>query len=164
MDGKAWPGDWKPKEPIAPPSAQGERLQTYTGQCHCGAVQYAFRSIPLNEIEVCRCDCSYDIRVGQLTAYIPHSHISFSGLANTTVYTGVGYGQGKHLFCSTCGCYIGVDTKGLVIPEEQAKYMPPDVLENLKKFPVNLRLLDAELDEKKLKIKEEKNSGNYSVE
>lgn len=42
--------------------------------------------------------------------------------------------------------------------------MPPDVLENLKKSPVNLRLLDAELDEKKLKIKEEKNSGNYSVE
>lgn len=42
--------------------------------------------------------------------------------------------------------------------------MPPDVLENLKKFPVNLRLLNEELDEKNLKIKEEKNSGNYSVE
>lgn len=63
MDGKAWPGDWKSKDQITPPSAQGERLQTYTGQCHCGAVQYAFKSIPLNEIEVCRCDCSYDVRV-----------------------------------------------------------------------------------------------------
>lgn len=42
--------------------------------------------------------------------------------------------------------------------------MPPDVLENLMKFPVNLRLLNEELDEKKLKITEEKNSGNYSVE
>lgn len=102
--------------------------------------------------------------MGQLTAYIPHPQISFSGLENTTLYTGVGYGQGKHLFCSTCGCYVGVDTKGLVIPEEQAKYIHPDVLENLKKCPVNLRLMNEELDEKKLKVKEEKNAGNYSVE
>lgn len=42
--------------------------------------------------------------------------------------------------------------------------MPPEVLQNLKKFPVNLALLNEELDQKKLKIKEEKNSGNYSVE
>lgn len=57
-----------------------------------------------------------------------------------------------------------MDTKDQVIPEEQLKYIPPDVLENIKKCPVNIRTLIDELDEKKLRIKQETNKGGYSVE
>lgn len=58
-----------------------------------------------------------------------------------------------------------MDTKNVVIPEEQLQYIPPDVVENLKKCPTNLRMIDAKvLNEKGLNIKQWRNKGGYSVE
>lgn len=106
-----------------------------------------------------------DKQTGQLAAYIPHENINWEGLEHCTIYQGVGSGGAKHRFCNTCGVYAGTDTKDLVIPEEQLQYIPPHVLENLKKCPTNLRMIDEEaLNEKGLKIQQETNKGGYSVE
>ena len=65
MDGKSWGSPFTPATPVDAPDVEGENLQTYTGQCHCGAVQFAFKSAPIEEVPVADCDCSYCSRVSR---------------------------------------------------------------------------------------------------
>lgn len=44
-----------------------EGLKVYKGNCHCGAITYALKSKPLEDIEVMSCNCSLCSRVCNIT-------------------------------------------------------------------------------------------------
>ena len=60
-------GDLDPKYETPPlPAWHGEveeGLEVYNGSCHCGAVTYAVKTKPLEELKVMSCNCSLCSRV-----------------------------------------------------------------------------------------------------
>lgn len=48
-----------------------EGLKVYKGNCHCGAVTYALKSKPLDELEIMSCNCSLCSRVRHLFDRFP---------------------------------------------------------------------------------------------
>ena len=78
-----------------------KNLMLYTGQCHCGAIQFEVEAP--EEIECQECNCS----ICQLTAYlhliVPKSAFKLvRGHKTLTTYT-FNTGVAKHHFCSICG-------------------------------------------------------------
>ena len=45
------------------PALEGEDLRLYTGSCHCGALTFALKSKPLDEVELKEDNCSICVRV-----------------------------------------------------------------------------------------------------
>jgi len=74
FDGAAIPCDWKPTEyKGSEPQGGPADAKTYHGSCHCGAVTFALRHKPLDELEplnhdkdadrIIECNCSICHRV-----------------------------------------------------------------------------------------------------
>ncbi len=74
--------------------------QTYTGGCHCGAVQYRVTMKLENAIT---CNCSICSKTGTLLAFAPEAQ--FELLEGQDVLTDYQFGKKRihHLFCSRCG-------------------------------------------------------------
>jgi hypothetical protein len=100
-------------------------MQTLTGSCHCGRVQFEV-TVP-KEVVVQECTCSICSRSGYLHLIVPKSRFELlQGEDNLTTYTFDTH-EAKHLFCKTCGI------KSFYIPRSN-----PDG------YSVNLRCLDQE--------------------
>ena len=98
-------------------------MQTLTGSCHCGRVQ--FEVMVPDEIVVQECNCSICSRSGYLHLIVPQSGFKLlQGEDNLTTYTFDTH-EAKHLFCKTCGI------KSFYIPRSH-----PDG------YSVNLQCLD----------------------
>ncbi len=74
--------------------------KTYTGGCHCGAVQYRVTMKLENAIT---CNCSICSKTGTLLAFAPEAQ--FELLEGQDVLTDYQFGKKRihHLFCSRCG-------------------------------------------------------------
>ncbi len=77
----------------------------YTARCHCGKVQFSFRSKEITK--GLRCDCSICIRKGAVMSlkYIPAE--DFTPIKNMNDLTDYRWNDRvvNHLFCKTCGIY-----------------------------------------------------------
>ncbi len=144
MDGKTYGKPFQPQPPIEAPQIEDkEGWKTYNGQCHCGKVQYSLKA-DLEKEDVVVDNCSICNRNAYVLAYIPYNRINFKGLdEETTNYTGVGSGNAKHRFCSTCSVPVCLDTRGTELPEEVKKNMSADILAKIKNCPINLRLIEG---------------------
>lgn len=100
-------------------------MQTLTGSCHCGRVQFEV-TVP-KEVVVQECNCSICSRSAYLHLIVPKSRFKLlKGADNLITYTFDTH-EAKHLFCKTCGI------KSFYIPRSN-----PDG------YSVNLRCLDQE--------------------
>lgn len=107
---------------------------SYTGSCHCGAVEFTVEGdIPAEAIS---CNCSHCRRKGLLLTFVPAAQFTLDKgedaltdyLFNKHVIT--------HRFCATCGCEPFAQGKGKDGAETRA---------------INLRCVpDADLDALKL--------------
>ncbi len=79
-------------------------METYSGQCHCGTVQFEVRlTAPITNAK--RCNCSLCRRKGALMTMIPKTDLTVvRGEDNLSLYqwnTKIA----RHYFCKTCGIY-----------------------------------------------------------
>ena len=72
-----------------------------TGNCHCGAVQFAFDCEP--NPKVLDCNCSICHRSGYLHLIVPMASLQF--ISGTDALTDYRFGTGiaRHCFCRHCG-------------------------------------------------------------
>lgn len=79
----------------------------YTGQCHCGAVQF---EVEMDIKDVLACNCSICSKRGHLLAFAPEKHFKlFKGEQSLGDYQ-FGAKRIHHMFCKVCG--IGTFGKG----------------------------------------------------
>ena len=77
------------------------KLNTFHGSCHCGAIQFEIQAP--DEIEVEDCNCSICSKAGFLHLILPLSRFKLlQGKDNIETYT-FNSGVAKHTFCKTCG-------------------------------------------------------------
>jgi hypothetical protein len=77
-------------------------MKTYTGKCHCGAVQYEVEA-DLEKDTVLQCNCSHCSVKGFLLDFVPAAHFKIlSGEDNLTEYR-FNKKVIAHRFCKTCG-------------------------------------------------------------
>lgn len=75
-------------------------MPTYTGRCHCGAVQF---EVTGELRDVVDCNCSYCARAGYLHWNVePSAFRIVAGASAYRTYT-FGTGTSKNHFCATCG-------------------------------------------------------------
>ena len=87
-------------------------LTRYSGNCHCGAVTFAFLVPSLDHVKVGNCDCSICTRNGYLCVYPDRKEVAFhTGYDNLRPYL---FGEKKmtHKFCPTCGSSVMIDFHG----------------------------------------------------
>jgi hypothetical protein len=80
-------------------------MQTYRGQCHCGAVRFTVECEPI--VAGCRCNCSICVRKGAVMSvryFTPDELTGLSGLETIGLYRW-GDHLVNHYFCRTCGIY-----------------------------------------------------------
>ena len=88
-------------------------LANHTGNCHCGAVKFAFSAS--KNVTVQRCNCSICTMTGFLHLIVPQAQFSLLvGEDNLSEYK-FNTGIAKHLFCKTCG------VKSYYIPRSNPK-------------------------------------------
>ena len=76
--------------------------QTYTGGCHCGAVQFQVRIADFTAID---CNCSICQKKGFLHCIVePDQFQLLQGQESLSTYT-FNTGQAQHLFCRHCGIH-----------------------------------------------------------
>lgn len=74
---------------------------TYTGSCHCRAVQFTVQAPA--DLTVWRCNCSVCMMKQNHHFIVPEAHFSLlAGQDSLTDYR-FNTGQAKHLFCKVCG-------------------------------------------------------------
>jgi len=164
MDGRSWGDEYKLAAPAkAPTPPEGQKdLQTYTGQCHCGAVRFALLSADLYKERVSVCNCSMCSRAAYLFHSSPHELINIEGLENTTVYRGVGSKMASHRFCGNCGVPVCITTD-VELPKELLDSFDEELRDRIKKLAINLRLIEG-LEMEKFNItKETEGQEGYSV-
>ena len=82
---------------------------TYSGQCHCGAVGYAFETrLPPSAWPIRACGCSFCRAHGAQTTSDPQGSIAFrvADPARLVRYR-FGLCTADFLICAQCGVYIG---------------------------------------------------------
>jgi hypothetical protein len=80
-------------------------VSSYEASCHCGAVQFRFRSAPI--VAGRRCNCSICVRKGivmSVAYYPPDAFDELVGLDATGDYR-FGDRDVSHRFCRTCGVH-----------------------------------------------------------
>ena len=77
-------------------------MQTYTGRCHCGAVEFEATT----DLErLVKCDCSMCSKKNALMARVKKEDLKIlRGEDNLTLYQ-FNTMTAKHYFCKTCGIY-----------------------------------------------------------
>ena len=77
------------------------RTRTYSGSCHCGAVQFEVEAPA--ELLVYECNCSICARTGYLQLIVPKADFHLlCGADHLSTYT-FNTGVARHTFCRTCG-------------------------------------------------------------
>ncbi len=73
---------------------------TYTGGCHCGAVQYR---VTMKLDDAITCNCSICAKTGTLLAFAPEAQ--FELVRGQDALTDYQFGKKRvhHLFCNRCG-------------------------------------------------------------
>ncbi|KAF5502114.1 Centromere protein V [Colletotrichum aenigma] len=138
-----------------PPAIDGSKL--YTGSCHCGAVNLAFMSEPLDETndnETADCNCSICVRNAYRWIYPKKERV----VLHATEPANIGrYSFSRHVltktFCKICGVCMTNEYNHLSEEERKAiGAVPADGFgERIKSgHPVNLRVL-PDVDLKKMK-------------
>jgi len=75
-------------------------MKTYTGGCHCGAVQF---EVDADINKVLACNCSRCLKLGSVLAFAPKTSFRLiKGIDNLTEYF-FNKRVISHLFCRTCG-------------------------------------------------------------
>lgn len=75
-------------------------MKTYSGSCHCGAVQF---EVAAEIAAACACNCSICGRAGWLMVSVPPEQFTLkAGEGKQTDYQ-FGAKTMHHLFCTTCG-------------------------------------------------------------
>lgn len=86
------------------------RLSALEGACHCGAVRVRFETaIPVPEIQVRACQCSFCRTHGALSISDPKGRLTFHATDPTAlVRYRFGLKLSDFLICARCGTYVGV--------------------------------------------------------
>ncbi|KAF7981361.1 hypothetical protein HWV62_33825 [Athelia sp. TMB] len=83
-----------------------DELETYHGNCHCGAVRFTIRTPSLSTHEVSSCNCSICTRNGYLMIYPAPENVTFQqGFDNLKEFY-FGSQAFVHRFCKTCGSSV----------------------------------------------------------
>ena len=80
----------------------GKEIQTYSGSCHCGAVEF---QIETDFPELTTCDCSICIRKNALMVKVHESRFRLLGGKDKLVEYQFHTETARHYFCGTCGIY-----------------------------------------------------------
>ncbi|KAL2065497.1 hypothetical protein VTL71DRAFT_3167 [Oculimacula yallundae] len=118
-------------------SVEGVKLETFNGNCHCGAVAYTLVSKPLNERKIISCNCSLCYRSAEIYTYPPASSITMIGKENLAGYAFL-TSDSLHSFCKVCGTSVCVQVLN----------------ENEDLMPLNLRTVMSGVNVKDLQIEE----------
>jgi len=80
---------------------------THHGSCHCGAVMVAFSTpLPLAEMRLGRCDCSFCRRHGARTMSHPKGNLVIRAAKGVLSRYRFGLKVTDFLLCATCGVYV----------------------------------------------------------
>jgi hypothetical protein len=84
------------------------------GACHCGQIEVSFETVlPLNEIEVRACQCSFCRSHGAKTVADPNGSLTISAPSNAINRYRFGLKITDYLICNRCGAYVAaVMTEG----------------------------------------------------
>ncbi|KAJ7248433.1 Mss4-like protein [Mycena rebaudengoi] len=94
---------YQPPEPLVLENIN-PGMQVYQGNCHCGAISYAFQTeAPISKVT--DCNCSICSKKGLLWTYPLEKNITFRGLESLVEYA-FGPKTVFHGFCGTCGVTI----------------------------------------------------------
>lgn len=105
---------------------------SYTGSCHCGAVEFTVSGdLPTEAIS---CNCSHCRRKGLLLTFVPADNFTLdSGEDATTTYL---FNKHiiRHRFCTTCGCepFAEGESGGKAIRAVNLRCVPTADLDTLK--------------------------------
>jgi len=85
---------------------------TYKANCHCGQVKLTFTiPKPLEESEVCRCNCSICTKSGYILVYPKREDVAFTAGEATLSEYRFGKKNKPHKFCPNCGTSMFIDFK-----------------------------------------------------
>jgi hypothetical protein len=77
------------------------------GACHCGQVRVSFETgLPLDEIEVRACQCSFCRSHGAKTVTDPNGSLTISAPSGALTRYRFGLKITDYLLCNKCGAYI----------------------------------------------------------
>ncbi|OAQ64624.1 glutathione-dependent formaldehyde-activating enzyme domain-containing protein [Pochonia chlamydosporia 170] len=133
-------------------SQPDNNLQTYTGNCHCGHIQFTVTiSPPFPEHQVASCNCSICRRNGYLLIYPLRENVTITKGDGQEGQYRFNRRKATHKFCGRCGSSVFVDFNG-----QEAK----DVI------GVNVRLLNGvDLDDLALRFVDgASHPGEYRVD
>jgi hypothetical protein len=86
-------------------------MATLRGSCHCGAVRVSLETaIPVDEIQVRACDCTFCRRHGAKSATDPNGLLTFTFPRGGIAHYRFGHRTADILICQTCGVYVGAVT------------------------------------------------------
>ena len=93
-------------EPLCAPVEA--KMTVLRGACHCGHVEAKFEtSIPVEEIAVRACGCSFCRRHGAKTVADPRGRVTFFAPPDGIERYRFGLRTADYLICRTCGVYAG---------------------------------------------------------
>ncbi len=86
-------------------------MPTYSGSCHCGAVQFTFEADKITS--ALRCNCSICKRKGSVLTDFTLAPDALKITAQPGATTGYAFNTNtaKHHFCTTCGIHTFVQTR-----------------------------------------------------
>lgn len=83
------------------------------GACHCGQIEVDFETaIPLDELPLRACGCSFCRRHGTKAVADPNGHLTISAPPNGLNRYRFGLRTADYLICRTCGAYIAAVISG----------------------------------------------------
>ena len=87
---------------------KGERMTTYPGSCHCGAIQIRYET-PKEPAAMRpgRCSCTFCRRHGARTMGDPSGSVEFRAAPHSLSRYRFALGITDYLACRTCGAYVG---------------------------------------------------------
>ncbi|MEM7188527.1 MAG: GFA family protein [Pseudomonadota bacterium] len=86
-------------------------MKRYTGSCHCGAVQFAFKASKIDRAT--RCNCSICVRKGILmsTEVVPPEQIEIADPDSLLATYQFATNVAQHHFCSRCGVHTFIEIR-----------------------------------------------------
>ena len=76
-------------------------MQSYTANCHCGAIQFSFEAEPFTKSV--RCNCSFCAKRGTMVSLVPGEKFQLRAADGAHGIYQFGKKLAKHYFCKHCG-------------------------------------------------------------
>lgn len=77
------------------------------GKCHCGQIEVSFETaLPLDEIDVRACQCTFCRRHGAKTVTDPNGQLTILSPPGALSHYQFGLRTADYLLCKTCGVYV----------------------------------------------------------